>query len=408
MSRLTSAATYLGVLSPAHSLTRRHLLARLALGVGGAAIGKLHAANAPAPATNASAIASAGKAGPVCLADFEPLAKERLSHFAYEYIASGAGDELTVRWNLEAFAKLRLRPRVLVDVERIDTRVTLFGESLPHPIVLAPTALHRLAHPEGEVATARGAGAAGAPFVVSSLSTRRLADIAAAAKAPLWFQLYDLSRERREFVSRIIDEAEQSGCRALVVTVDAPVGGARNRLQRVGFQLPPDFETPYFEPARRTAAGGIPIIGSFTWEAVNWLKARTRLPILLKGILTPEDARLAVRAGVAGIIVSNHGGRCLDTLPAAIDALGPVVDQVAGRIPVLMDGGIRRGTDVLKALALGARAVLIGRPYLYGLAANGPDGVTQVINILRDELQMAMALTGRPSVKAIDRSVLWS
>jgi len=198
--------------------------------------------------------------------------------------------------------------------------------------------------------------------------------------------------------------------RQRVVTVDAPVDGARNRIQRVADQIPSDVETPYYLKPNLPAGAVLPIMGamgSFTWEAIQWVRATTRLPIVVKGIMNPKDAKLAVRAGVAGIIVSNHGGRCLDTLPASLQALPGVIEAVKGRVPVLVDGGIRRGTDVLKALALGARAVLIGRPYIYGLAANGAEGVAQVVNILRDELQMAMALTGRTSISKIDRTVLW-
>jgi 4-hydroxymandelate oxidase len=394
-------------------LTRRKMLAAMGVTVSGAAFGKLEAADKDTPAPGRPVLSKAGDVSksPVCLTDFEPLAKERLSHFAYEYISSGAADELTIRWNREAFDQIRLRQKVLVDVEKIDTRVTLFGQEMPHPILLAPTARHRLSHPEGEVATARGAGAAGATFVIASLSTRRLEDIAPAAKAPLWFQLYDLRKERRDFVRGVMKEAEQSGCRAFVVTVDAPVDGARNRIQRVADQLPPDMETPYYQKTSLPAGVVLPIMGamgSFTWEAVEWLLSETRLPVVLKGIMNPDDADRAVRTGAAGIIVSNHGGRCLDTLPASINALEPVAKKVAGRVPVLMDGGVRRGTDVLKALALGAQAVLIGRPYLYGLAVNGAEGVAKIVNILREEFQMAMALTGRPDIRSIDRSVLWT
>jgi 4-hydroxymandelate oxidase len=188
------------------------------------------------------------------------------------------------------------------------------------------------------------------------------------------------------------------------------VDGARNRIQRVAGELPPDMETPYYQKATLAPGEVLPIMGamgSFTWEAVVWVLSQTRLPVVLKGIMNPDDADRAVRSGAAGIIVSNHGGRCLDTLPASINALEPVVKRVAGRVPVLMDGGVRRGTDVLKALALGAKAVLIGRPYLYGLAVNGAEGVTSVVNILREEFQMAMALTGRPNIRSIDRAVLW-
>jgi 4-hydroxymandelate oxidase len=393
-------------------LTRRKMLAATGLAVAGAAVVRLPAADRGVPVPGGSLIPKTIDASKslLCLADFEPLAKERLSRFAYEYVSSGAADELTIRWNREAFDQIRLRQKVLVDVEKIDTRVTLFGQEMPHPILLAPTARHRLSHPEGEVATARGAGAAGAAFVIASLSTRRLEDIATVAKSPLWFQLYDLRKERREFVRGVMKEAEQSGCRVFIVTVDAPVDGARNRIQRVADQLPGDMDTPYYQKSTLAPGAVLPIMGamgSFTWEAVEWLLSQTRLPVVLKGIMNPDDADRAVRTGAAGIIVSNHGGRCLDTLPASINALEPVAQKVAGRVPVLMDGGVRRGTDVLKALALGAKAVLIGRPYLYGLAVNGAEGVASVVNILREEFQMAMALMGRPNISSIDRSVLW-
>ena len=343
----------------------------------------------------------------VCLADFEAAARERMSATAYEYIASGAADEITIRWNREAFDKLALRPRVLVDVERIDTNVELFGQKLDFPILLAPTALHRLVHPEGEVETARGAGAAKATFVVSSFSTRRFEDIAHATSEPLWFQLYDLAKDRHGFVRDLVQELKGFGCRALCVTVDAPVGGARNRQARAHFRIPDDFVTPYYDRKKAKLYAGLPVMGSFTWDDIAWLRSNTDLPLLLKGILNPEDADLAIRAGVNGLIVSNHGGRCLDTLPATISALPQVVERVAGRVPVLVDGGVRRGTDVLKAVALGAKAVLIGRPYLYGLAAGGASGVSKVVEVLRDEFKMAMALTGRGSLAAIDRSVVW-
>ena len=344
----------------------------------------------------------------VCLADFEAAARERMSATAYEYIASGAADEITIRWNREAFDKLALRPCVLVDVEKIDTSVELFGQKLDFPILLAPTALHRLVHPEGEVETARGAGAAKVTFVVSSLSTRRFEDIAHATSEPLWFQLYDLAKDRHGFVRDLVQKMKALGCRALCVTVDAPVAGARNRQARAHFRIPDDFDTPYYADRKKAKLyAGLPVMGSFTWDDVAWLRSITDLPLLLKGILNPEDADLAIRSGVNGLIVSNHGGRCLDTLPATISVLPQVVEKVAGRVPVLVDGGVRRGTDVLKAVALGAKAVLIGRPYLYGLAAGGASGVSKVVEVLRDEFKMAMALTGHRSLAEIDRSVVW-
>ncbi len=365
----------------------------------------------PTAAAQLPAVAHEGTAGDlsglVSLDDFERAARERMAAMAYEFVASGAGDEVTIRWNRDDYNKLKLRPRVLVDVDVLDTSLELFGQKSDFPILLAPTSLQRLTHPEGEVETARGAGAANATFVVSSLSTRRMADIARATTKPLWFQLYGVNKERHGFVRDVVQEMKALGCRALCVTVDAPVLGARNRQARAGFRIPDGFETPYYpERAGAKSAAGLPILGSFTWDDVAWLRSTTTLPILLKGILNPDDAELAIRAGVDGIIVSNHGGRCLDTLPATISVLPAVAEKVAGRVPLLVDGGIRRGTDVLKALALGAKAVLIGRPYIFGLAAGGAGGVSRVVEILRDEFKMAMALTGRRTLAEIDRSVI--
>ena len=342
--------------------------------------------------------AAEATAGVCSLSDFEERAREVMSPMAYEYLASGAADEITLRWNRESLEKIRLRPRVLVDVSGLDTRVTLFGQELPFPILLAPTALHRLYHPDGELATARGAGAAAATYVVSSYTTTPLEEIARAATQPLWFQLY--VQPDRGFTRDVVQRAEAVGCRALCVTVDLPVFGARNRMQRAGFEVPPGVEVPYVMERFR----GVPV----TWKDIDWIRSFARVPVLLKGILDPDDADLAVRNGVSGIIVSNHGARDLDSTPATIDALPHVADRVAGRAPILMDGGIRRGTDVLKALALGADAVLIGRPYCYGLGVAGAEGVSRVVNILRGEFEAAMALTGRPSIKSIDRSVIWT
>jgi 4-hydroxymandelate oxidase len=343
----------------------------------------------------------------VNLADFDDLARQRLSHMAYEYIAGGAGDEITMRWNREALDAIRVNPRVLVDVQPVDTRVTLFGQEHNFPVLLAPTAFHRLAHREGEVETARGAERGRVPFVVSSLSTRKLSDIRKATTQPLWFQLFVLQKERREFVREVLAEAKENGCRAIVVTVDAPVTGARNRSERARFRLPDAWETPYYpDRAGRKQSGGLPISGALTWSDVDWLRANTDLPVLLKGILNPTDAKQAVRSGVNGIVVSNHGGRELDTVPASITMLPKIVEAVENRLPVLMDSGIRRGTDILKAIALGAKAVLIGRPYLYGLACGGAEGVSRVIEILRREFEMAMVLAGKGNLSEITKEVL--
>jgi len=343
----------------------------------------------------------------VNLADFDDLAQRRLSHMAYEYIAGGAGDEITMRWNREALDAIRLNPRVLVDVQPVDTRVTLFGQEYNFPLLLAPTAFHRLAHREGEVETARGADAGRVPFVVSSLSTRKLADIRKATNQPLWFQLFVLQKERRAFVREVLAEANEAGCRAILLTVDAPVTGARNRSERARFRLPDAWETPYYpDRTGRKQSGGLPISGALTWSDVEWLRGNTDLPVLLKGILNPTDAKQAVSAGVNGIVVSNHGGRELDTVPASIAMLPKIVGAVEDRLPVLMDSGIRRGTDILKALALGAKAVLIGRPYLYGLACGGADGVSRVIEILRREFEMAMVLVGKRNLSEVTKNVL--
>jgi 4-hydroxymandelate oxidase len=341
----------------------------------------------------------------VCLADLEPLARHAMTPMAYEYVSGGAGDERTLAWNVEAFARIRLRPRVLTDVSAIDPRVTVLGEALPFPLLLAPASYHRLYHAEGELATARGAAAAGVPYIVSTCTTTPLDDIACAAPNGVrWLQVYVTAD--RAVTRDMIQTAESAGMRALCLTVDTPVGGTRNREQRTGFSLPANCDTPYFRHVAGPRGPATPFV-SVTWRDVEWLRSITRLPVLLKGILTGEDAALAVRAGAAGVIVSNHGARNLDTLPAAIDALPEVAEAVQGRIPVLIDGGVRRGTDIVKALALGANAAMIGRPYLYGLAVGGEQGVEHVVRILRTEFENALALLGRSTASAIDRGVLW-
>ncbi len=357
-----------------------------------------------------------------CLTDFEEAAKEKIPHMAWEFYNGAVADEITMRWNREAYQRIRLKPRILVDVSKLDTRVTLFGQEHPFPIILAPTAYHKLAHPEGELATARGAGAADATMVISSMATTSVEDIAKAAKSPLWFQLY--FQADRGFTKDLVQRAEAAGCRAICLTVDTPVVGARNREERVRFKLPANLDLPNLRGLKvngtdmeknvgghGAAPGSIysPVMDSaMTWRDMDWLISTAKVPVLFKGVLNPDDADHAVKEGVAGIMVSNHGARNLDTVPATVDALPLVAEKVAGRVPVIVDGGVRRGTDVLKALALGANAVMIGRPYLYALGVAGEDGVTAVVNILRKEFEMAMALTGRPSIASIDRTVLWT
>ncbi len=361
-----------------------------------------------------SADVSKAVADAVNLFDFEPLARSRISPMAWEYISGGAGDEVTLRWNRESFDRIRLRPRILVDVSHLDTRVKLFDRELPHPILLAPAAYQRLVHSEGELATAKGAGTAGTTMVVSMMATTSVEEIAAAATRPLWFQLY--VQPDRTFTRDLVQRAEAAGCQALVVTVDTPVVGLRNREMRIKFALPPGVDRPNLKGLKTSSTSHLPpeneiysavLDPKLTWKEIDWLRSFSRVPVLLKGVLNPDDAERAVQTGASGIIVSNHGARNLDTLPATIDVLPEVAARVAGRTPVLVDGGIRRGTDVLKAIALGANAVLIGRPYLYGLAAAGSEGVARVVGILRREFEMAMALTGRTSIKDLDASVLW-
>ena len=346
---------------------------------------------------------------------FEPLARRRLSQMAYDYVRSGGGDEISMRANRAGFERVQLSPSVLVDVSGIDTRVNLFGSEMESPILLAPVAYHRLYHRDGEVATARGASAAGAGFVISTFTTTEIDEIARNTQRPIWFQLY-VQRDRG-FTKEMVERAVASGCKAVCLTVDTPVLG--NRYGQLSFGLPKELECVHL----RGLALKSPITGhktqrssiydslfdpSFNWNDLEWLRSVARVPVILKGVLSAEDGRRAVERGADGVIVSNHGGRNLDTVPATIDALPRVVEAVAGRIPVMLDSGIRRGTDVLAALALGAKAVFIGRPYVYGLAVGGAQGVERVINILRDELERAMALTGRRSIAEIDATVLWS
>jgi 4-hydroxymandelate oxidase len=331
------------------------------------------------------------------LPHFADLARDYVSPAAWARVEGGAADEITLRWNREAFDRIRLRPRVLVDVSKLDTRVKLLGVELPSPIFLSPTGAQSFVHPEGDVAVVRGAGAANTILIISSSASLRIEEAVKAASGPVWFQLY-VQRDR-EFTRDLVQRAESAGCRALCVTVDSPSHGARDREYLLKAELPerplPNFlGKDYLDP-------------TVTWKDIDWLRSFAKTPVVLKGILDPDDAGIAVKAGVAGIFVSNHGARNLDTAPATIDALPLVAERVAGRVPVLVDGGIRRGTDVLKALALGAAAVGIGRPYLHGLAVGGAEGVVRVVEILRKEFELAMMLTGRPAIASIDRSVLW-
>ena len=345
-------------------------------------------------------------AGILSLIEMEERARTSMPEMAYEYVASGSADEKTLGWNRDAFNRIALKPRILTSVEAPDTSVEILGSTLPFPILLAPTAYHRVLHPLGEIATVRGAGAAGAVMVVSSASSTSIEEIAKEATAPLWFQLY--VQADREFTRDVVSRAVAAGCSALCVTVDTPVIGVRDRQVRARFCLPPGVETPHLSDVG--TLGRVPFDPRrmvLSWADIDWLRSICSVPVVLKGILSGEDAKRALDAGADGLIVSNHGGRNLDTAVATIDALPEVVEAVDSRAPVLMDGGIRRGTDVLKALAAGARAVLIGRPYCFGLGVGGAAGVERSIRILAHELELGMILTGRCSLEEIDRSLIW-
>ncbi len=333
-----------------------------------------------------------------------------MSPMAHAYVSGGAGDELTLRSNEEDWKRLRLKPRILVDVSELDLTTEILGQKFDLPILLAPAAFHRLCCPEAELATIAGANRARAAFVLSSFSTESIESVAALAEQPLWLQIYAVNRTLTE---QMVHRAEAAGVRALCLTVDTPVLGARHREVRTPFKLPPDFSLPNVNigaVSHRPPRGAIYselLNPALTWKDVEWLRSIAKIPVLLKGVLNPEDALKSVEYGVDGLIISNHGARNLDTLPSTAEALPRIAEKVQGKLPLLVDGGIRRGTDVLKALALGASAVLVGRPYLYGLSVAGADGVARVIEILRTELQMAMALTGKTSIAQIERSVLW-
>jgi 4-hydroxymandelate oxidase len=352
----------------------------------------------------------------VNLLELETLAQQQMSPMVFDYYAGGAEDEITLRENRAAFGRIALRPRMLVDVNVIDTSTTVLGQQVSSPILVAPMAMHRLGHLDGELATARGAGAADTLMVVSTLATVSLEEIAAVASAPLWFQLYVY--KDREITRALVQRARAAGYKALCLTVDAPHAGRRERDVRNHFALPPELQLANFSgpemrmmPKEEGGSGLSAYIArmmdlTLTWKDVAWLKSLAEMPLLVKGILTAEDARLAVEHGADGIVVSNHGGRQLDTAIATLEALPEVVEAAAGRAEVYLDGGIRRGTDVVKALALGARAVLIGRPVLWGLALAGADGVQRVLEMLRHELRETMLLAGCPTIASMSKALV--
>jgi len=340
--------------------------------------------------------------------DYERAAEERLDPGAFGYVAGGANDEWTLRENRAAFERWILRPRVLVDVSRVTTTTTVLGTESSMPLFVAPTAFQRTVHPDGELAMARAAAGAGTVMCLSTFATATIEEVAEAAPgAPRWFQLYWSSD--RGFVRDVVERAEAVGFTAVIVTVDLPRLGRRERDLRTGFAVPEVLPVPAFvalaEASRAVSPEDISwaVDDTLTWGDFEWLRSVTSLPVLVKGVLTVEDAVLAAEAGVDGVVVSNHGGRQLDGVAATLDVLPEVVEAAGDRLVVLMDGGIRRGADILKALALGAQAVLAGRPPLWGLGAGGAEGAQRVLELLRDELELALALCGCTSPAEVAR-----
>jgi isopentenyl diphosphate isomerase/L-lactate dehydrogenase-like FMN-dependent dehydrogenase len=328
------------------------------------------------------------------VADYVEAAREKIAPEVWCYFEGGAMDEVSLRANVAASGRWRLRPRMLVDVSEISLATTLLGTRVAMPLGVAPFAMQRLLVPDGECSTARAAAAANALMVVSTLTTSSHAEICAAAEGPRWLQLYVL-RDRQRTLDHIA-EAREAGYSAVVLTVDLPYVGRRERDLRLGFpNPPPDLELPYAHLFETTPA--------LTWRDLEWIRRETELPLAVKGILTREDASLAVEHGADAVWVSNHGGRQLDHVAAGLDALPEVVEAVAGRAEVYVDGGIRRGTDVLKALALGARAAFAGRAFACGLAADGERGVAHVLSLLRDEIELALGLLGCTSPDTVSR-----
>lgn len=340
--------------------------------------------------------------GPITVADFEPLARERVEPGAWDYYAGGAGDEISLADANAAWNRLRLRPRILADVAERDLSTSAFGRSLPHPVIVSPTAAHTFAHPEGEVETARGAAAAGALFTLSTIASRSLEDVAAGSPGePRWFQLY--APPDRGECRALVERAVAGGYEAIAVTVDLPIPGNRERDVRNGFAI---GVGAHLSPDQPTDERGLVVLPTMTWDDLAWLRSVCPVPLLVKGVLRADDAARAVDIGCDGVWVSTHGARQLDTTVASAEALPEIAEAVGDRALVVVDGGVRRGIDVLKGLALGADLVAVGRPAIWGVAADGADGVRRVLEILRDELSLAMALTGCRSLDDVARDLI--
>ncbi|XP_058731875.1 glycolate oxidase 1-like isoform X1 [Vicia villosa] len=347
------------------------------------------------------------------VSEFEAIAKQKLPKMIYDYYASGAEDQWTLKENRNAFSRILFRPRILRDVSKIDLTTNVLGFDISMPIMIAPTAMQKMAHPEGEYATARAASAAGTIMTLSSWATSSVEEVASTGPGIRFFQLYVL--KDRNVVTQLVRRAESAGFKAIALTVDTPILGRREADIKNRFTMPPHLILKNYEGLdlgkldKKTNDSGLAsyvagqVDRSLNWKDVKWLQTITSLPILVKGVITSEDTKLALQAGVSGIIVSNHGARQLDYVPATITALEEVVKAAGGKIPVFLDGGVRRGTDVFKALALGASGVFIGRPVVFSLAADGEAGVRKVLEILHDEFQLTMALCGCRSLKEITR-----
>ncbi|XP_043275920.1 hydroxyacid oxidase 1 isoform X2 [Venturia canescens] len=349
--------------------------------------------------------------------DYKQRAMELLPPLARDYYRSGAGDELSLQWNQMAFQKLRIRPKVLRNVSHRDLSTMVMGEKVSMPLGVSPTAMQRMAHPDGECANARAAQAAGTIFTLSTISTSSIEEVAAAApKAVKWFQLYIL--RDRNLTLELIRRAEKSDYRALVVTVDAPIFGTRRSDVRNKFSLPGHLKLANFigplsnkiHSAENGSGLQAYVTDSFddslSWDDISWLKTVTKLPVIVKGILTAEDALLSIKYGANGIVVSNHGARQIDGTAATIEVLPEIVRAVGNKVEIYLDGGVTQGTDVLKALALGAKMVFIGRPMIWGLACGGEKGAKDILEIFRSEIDQTFALTGCRTVSEVTRDLV--
>ena len=348
----------------------------------------------------------------VNLFEAEDQARAKLPPEIFDYYAGGANDEISLRQNRRIYDDMSLRYRVLVDVSQRSLKTSLLGFEMPAPIVIAPMSFQQMAHPDGEIATARAASEAGIIMTASTFATCNMESIAKAANGHLWFQLY--THRDRAMTKDLVLRAEACGYKALVLTADVPELGRRERDERHGFKLPPEMRVANFPDLKVESEHGSGLQtfiqglrdGSLSWKDVDWLASITKMPILIKGIVRGDDALLAIEHGAKGVIVSNHGGRQLDTAVAPIHALPHVVAAVEGRVPVLIDGGIRRGTDVIKCLALGANAIMLGRPVLWGLAVGGQAGVKRALDLLTAELDLALALCGVTDVGKVPRDLI--